>query len=39
MIEVLPRDELGAAPGVGHAPTLMGPVAFAARERFLTAPE
>ena len=35
MVEVLPRGELVAVPGVGHAPTLMEPVALAALERFL----
>jgi esterase len=39
MIEVLPRGELVAVPGLGHAPTLMEPVALAALERFLAAPE
>ena len=35
MVEVLPHGELVAVPGVGHAPTLMEPVALAALERFL----
>jgi esterase len=35
MVEVMPRGELVAVPGVGHAPTLMEPVALAALERFL----
>jgi pimeloyl-ACP methyl ester carboxylesterase len=39
MVEVMPRGELVAVPGVGHAPTLMEPVALAALERFLGAPE
>jgi pimeloyl-ACP methyl ester carboxylesterase len=37
MVEVLPRGELVAVPGVGHAPTLMEPVVLAALERFLRA--
>lgn len=37
MVEVLPRGELVAVPSVGHAPTLMEPVALAALERFLRA--
>jgi len=37
MAEVLPRGELVAVPGVGHAPTLMEPVVLAALERFLGA--
>ena len=36
MVEVLPRGELVAVPGVGHAPTLVEPAALAALERFLT---
>jgi pimeloyl-ACP methyl ester carboxylesterase len=39
MVEVTPRGELVAVPGVGHAPTLMEPVAMAALERFLGALE
>jgi pimeloyl-ACP methyl ester carboxylesterase len=39
MVEVTPRGELVAVPGVGHAPTLMEPVALAALERFLGALE
>src|SRR5262245_24609697 len=39
MVEVLPHGELVAVPGVGHAPTLMEPVALAALERFLGAGE
>jgi pimeloyl-ACP methyl ester carboxylesterase len=39
MVEVLPQGELVAIPGVGHAPTLMEPVALAALERFLRAGE
>jgi pimeloyl-ACP methyl ester carboxylesterase len=39
MVEVMPRGELVAVPGVGHAPTLMEPVALAALARFLEAPE
>src|SRR5262245_54357809 len=35
MVEVLPKGELVAVPGVGHAPTLMEPAALAALERFL----
>jgi len=35
MVEVLPRGELVAVPGVGHAPTLVEPVVLAALERFL----
>jgi pimeloyl-ACP methyl ester carboxylesterase len=35
MVEVLPRGELVAVPGRGHAPTLVEPVALAALERFL----
>jgi pimeloyl-ACP methyl ester carboxylesterase len=37
MVEVLPQGELVAVPGVGHAPTLMEPVALAALERLLRA--
>jgi esterase len=39
MVDVLPQAELVAVPNVGHAPTLMEPVALAALERFLGAPE
>jgi esterase len=39
MVDVLPQAELVAVPSVGHAPTLMEPVALAALERFLRAPE
>jgi esterase len=39
MVEVMPRGELVAVPGVGHAPTLVEPVALAALDRFLGAPE
>ena len=35
MVATLPRGELAAVPGVGHAPTLVEPVALAALERFL----
>jgi pimeloyl-ACP methyl ester carboxylesterase len=35
MVKALPRGELVAVPGVGHAPTLVEPVALAALERFL----
>ena len=35
MVAVLPRGELVAVPGVGHAPTLVEPVALAALEHFL----
>ena len=35
MVEVLPKGGLVAVPGVGHAPTLMEPVALATLERFL----
>jgi pimeloyl-ACP methyl ester carboxylesterase len=35
MVEVLPRGELVAVPGVGHAPTLVEPVALAALKRLL----
>jgi esterase len=37
IVETLPRGELVAVPGVGHAPTLIEPVALAALERFLIA--
>jgi pimeloyl-ACP methyl ester carboxylesterase len=36
MVEVLPRGELLAVPGVGHAPTLIEPVVRARLEEFLT---
>ena len=39
MADVLPYGELVAVPGIGHAPTLMEPVALAALERFLGVPE
>jgi pimeloyl-ACP methyl ester carboxylesterase len=39
MVDVLPQAELIAVPGMGHAPTLMEPVALAALERFLGAPD
>jgi pimeloyl-ACP methyl ester carboxylesterase len=35
MVEVLPRGELAAVPGIGHAPTLVEPVVLAALDRFL----
>jgi pimeloyl-ACP methyl ester carboxylesterase len=35
MLETLPKGQLAAIPGVGHAPTLMEPVAMDALERFL----
>jgi pimeloyl-ACP methyl ester carboxylesterase len=35
MVEALPHGELVSVPGVGHAPTLVEPVAIAALERFL----
>ena len=35
MVKALPRGELVAVPGVGHAPTLVEPVVLAALERFL----
>jgi esterase len=35
MVKVMPKGALVAVPGVGHAPTLMEPVALAALERFL----
>jgi pimeloyl-ACP methyl ester carboxylesterase len=37
MVETLPQGELVAVPGVGHAPTLVEPVALAALERLLAA--
>jgi pimeloyl-ACP methyl ester carboxylesterase len=37
MVEALPKGELVAVPGVGHAPTLVEPVALAALERLLAA--
>ena len=39
LVDILPQAELVAVPGVGHAPTLMEPVALAALERFLAAPD
>jgi pimeloyl-ACP methyl ester carboxylesterase len=39
MVDVLPHGELVAVPGVGHAPTLVEPVALAALERFLGVPK
>jgi pimeloyl-ACP methyl ester carboxylesterase len=36
VVETLPRGELVAVPGVGHAPTLNEPAAVEALERFLT---
>jgi esterase len=35
MVDVLPRGELVSVPGIGHAPTLVEPVALAALDRFL----
>jgi pimeloyl-ACP methyl ester carboxylesterase len=35
MVETLPRGELVAVPGVGHAPTLVEPAVVSALERFL----
>jgi len=35
MVEALPRGELVAVPGVGHAPTLIEPAALGALERLL----
>jgi pimeloyl-ACP methyl ester carboxylesterase len=35
MVEVLPRGELVAVPGIGHAPTLVEPAVLAALDRFL----
>ncbi len=37
MVEALPKGELVAVPGVGHAPTLVEPAALAALERFVAA--
>jgi pimeloyl-ACP methyl ester carboxylesterase len=37
MVETLPRGELVAVPGVGHAPTLVEPAALTAVDRFLAA--
>jgi len=37
MADVLPKGELVAVPGVGHAPTLVEPAAQAALDRFLPA--
>ena len=39
MTETLPKSQLVAVPGVGHAPTLVEPVVLAALDRFLTAAE
>jgi pimeloyl-ACP methyl ester carboxylesterase len=36
MVDTLPKGELAAVPGVGHAPTLVEPIALAALERFLS---
>jgi esterase len=36
MVDALPKGELAAVPGVGHAPTLVEPVALDALERFLS---
>jgi hypothetical protein len=36
MVDVLPQGELVAVPDVGHAPTLVEPVALAALERLLS---
>jgi pimeloyl-ACP methyl ester carboxylesterase len=38
MVEVLPRGELLAVPGVGHAPTLVEPSVLPALQRFLSTP-
>jgi pimeloyl-ACP methyl ester carboxylesterase len=35
MVDLLPRGELVAVPGIGHAPTLVEPVVLAALDRFL----
>jgi pimeloyl-ACP methyl ester carboxylesterase len=35
MVDTLPRGELVAVPGIGHAPTLVEPVVLAALDRFL----
>jgi pimeloyl-ACP methyl ester carboxylesterase len=35
MVDVLPRGELVAVPGIGHAPTLVEPLVLAALDRFL----
>jgi esterase len=35
MVEALPRGELVAVPGIGHAPTLVEPAVLAALDRFL----
>jgi pimeloyl-ACP methyl ester carboxylesterase len=37
MVEALPKGELVAVPGVGHAPTLVEPAALAALERLVAA--
>jgi hypothetical protein len=39
MANALPRGELLAVPGVGHAPSLVEPVALSALDRFLSTPE
>jgi len=36
MTETLPKGQLVAVPGIGHAPTLVEPVVLAALDRFLT---
>src|SRR5207302_3985048 len=36
MVETLPRGELVAVPGIGHAPTLVEPPVLAALDRLLT---
>ena len=38
MTQTLPKGQLVAVPGVGHAPTLVEPVVLAALERFLGGP-
>jgi pimeloyl-ACP methyl ester carboxylesterase len=38
MAETVPKGQLVAVPGVGHAPTLMEPVVLTALERFLAGP-
>ena len=35
MVEALPKGQLVAVPGVGHAPTLMEPTVLKALEQFL----
>jgi pimeloyl-ACP methyl ester carboxylesterase len=37
MVDALPNGELISVPGVGHAPVLLEPAAYAALERFLVA--